>query len=72
MESLLGAERKATTVCGHFLVVVIQDSSLVELRHQLVDLLGATDKGAEGQLMIRALLLDLSNLFRVRSIKIAS
>ena len=66
-EQLLSAQRDATTVLRHFVVLRIGDSRAVELRHHLVNLLRAADERAEGKFVIRAGLLDLLDVIRVGS-----
>lgn len=49
----------------HLVVVAVGDARAVEGRHQVVHLLAAADKGAERKLMVRTLLLDLTNLVSI-------
>ena len=45
----------------------VNDPGLVELSHQLMDLLGAANQRAEGQFVIWALFLDFGDFVRVGS-----
>jgi len=51
------------------IVVAVRNTGAVERRHQVVDLLAATNQGSEGQLVIRAILLNLADLVGIRSSK---
>ena len=53
----------------HLIVVAVRNTGAVERRHQVVHLLAATNQGSEGQLVIRAILLNLADLVSIRSSK---
>ena len=52
----------------HLIVMPVVDSSLMELLDHSVNLLRATNKGAEGELVVRTLRFDLRNISGARSI----
>ena len=66
-QQLLGPNRKSATVLRHFIVVAIRDTRRVELGHQVVDLLGSANEGAEGKLVVRSRILDPLDLGLVRT-----
>ena len=47
--------------------MAIRDTRRVELSHQVVDLLGSANEGAEGKLVVRSRILDPLNLGLVRA-----
>lgn len=51
----------------HLIVMPVVDSSLMELLDHSVNLLRATNKGAEGELVVRTLRFDLRNISGARS-----
>ena len=53
----------------HLVIVAVSDACAMECSHQVVHLLAASDQRAEGQLVVGTVLLDLTNLIRVRSTK---
>ena len=52
----------------HLVVVAVGDARTVEGSHQVVHLLTAANQSAERKLMVRTLLLDLTNLVSIRPI----
>ena len=51
----------------HLIVVAVCNTGAVERRPQVVHLLAATKQGSEGQLVSRAILLNLADLVGIRS-----
>ena len=68
LQQLLRAQRHAPTVSRHAFVERVSNARLVELRDCRVHRLRTANKRAEGQLVVRALLLNLVNLLLVAPI----
>lgn len=68
IEQLLRADRDATRVFRHLIVMRIVDARLVELRHHVHQLLRAALEHTHGQLVVWPRVLNLLDLGRVRSI----
>ena len=68
-EHLLGSQREAATVLGHLFVVMVWNSRLVEIEHQIMQLLGASDQRTERKFVVRPFGLDLPDLISVVTIK---
>ena len=65
---MLGSQREAATVLGHTFVVTVLNSRLVEIEHQIMQLLGASDERAERKFVVRSFGLDLPDLIGVVTI----